>query len=95
MAGSFLLNAINSTYLSINCVQNLKEMHNIEKRAGVGLTTVGQLLMESKVENDTEYREARSKFYRFHGLSSLANLLSIAATVTQVYFLTHKQYSLV
>jgi len=95
LAGSFILNALNSTYFSVKTVKNMQKMHEIEKRAGVGLTTVGKIMLESKIGNDPEYRDTTSKFNKFHGISMVANILSVAATVSHIYFLSYKQYSIV
>lgn len=65
-------------------------MHQIEKSAGEGITTVGKLIQESKVEGDPEYVEAKRKFYKFHGLSSLFNFANLISTVGQLYFLSER-----
>lgn len=95
LAGSFLLNALNSMFLSPKTVTYLNEMHEIEKRAGVGLTTVGKLIMESKLENDAQYKEVTTKFHMYHGVSMLANFASFVATVGHVYLLTSGNYVMI
>ena len=90
MCTSFFLNIENFTCFGVNSVKYNTKMHEIEIAAGEGVTTVGKLIQENKVENNPEYKVASQKFYRFHGLSSVANLVSLVCTVGQFYLLAKK-----
>ena len=90
MCTSFVLNIVNFTCFGVNAIKYNQQMHNIEIEAGEGVTTVGKLIQENKVENNPEYKAATSKFYRFHGMSSAANLISLVCTVGQFCILAKK-----
>jgi hypothetical protein len=52
MATSFLLSSFNFTCFNVNSSKYNSKMHEIEKQAGEGITTIGKLMQESKVESD-------------------------------------------
>ena len=52
MATSFLLSAFNFTCFNVNSIKYNAKMHEIEKQAGEGITTIGKMMQESKVESD-------------------------------------------
>ena len=65
-------------------------MHEIEKNAGEGITTVGKLIQENKVKNDPNYQAATKQFWKFHGMASAANITSLLCTVGQFYLMAKK-----
>jgi hypothetical protein len=67
-----------------------EQMHEIEKNAGEGITTVGKLIQENKVKNDPNYQAVSKKFWKFHGLASASNLTSLLCTVGQLYLIAKK-----
>lgn len=52
LLGSFLLSVVNFTCFNIGSIKYNLKMHQIEKSAGEGITTVGKLMQESKVEQN-------------------------------------------
>jgi len=92
LLGSFLLSVVNFTCFNIGSIKYNLKMHQIEKSAGEGITTVGKLMQESKVEQNPEYQEAKSKFYRFHSYSLGSNLVTFASSVATVYLLSTKKF---
>lgn len=92
LATSFLLSALNFTCFSRNAIKYNLRMHQIEKNAGEGITTIGKLMQDSKVQNDPEYVQVKNKFYRFHGYSLSANFITVASAVAQIYLLSRKTF---
>lgn len=90
LASSFVLNVINYTCFNPNAIKYNRKMHEIEKNAGEGLTTVGKLQVDAQCENNPEYVQTKSKFNRFHGYSALAGFLSFGCTVAEFYFLSER-----
>ena len=52
LGGSFLLSACNLTLFGRMSIRYNMQMHQIEKNAGEGLTTIGKLIQRNKLEND-------------------------------------------
>jgi len=92
LSASFVLNIINLTCFNPNSIKYNQKMHEIEKASGEGLTTIGPLEKDNQCESNTEYVEARKKFYRHHGYSALSGLVSFGCTVAEFYFLSDKSF---
>lgn len=52
LGGSFALNIINLVWFNKKTIDYNLKMHQIEKNSGVGITIIGQLKQQSKVESD-------------------------------------------
>ncbi|RNA10896.1 transmembrane protein -like [Brachionus plicatilis] len=92
LGGSFALNLINLVWFNKKTIDYNLQMHQIEKNAGVGITIIGQLKQQSKVESDPEYQLAKKKFRIYHSFSLTANTLSFASTLAQFYLLANGNY---
>lgn len=92
LASSFFLNVVNFTCFNPCAIKYNLKMHQIERNAGEGLTTIGKLMQNTQCENDPEYLKSKKKFNRFHGFCSLGALLSFGATIGEYYLLSHKSF---
>ena len=52
LTSSFILNVVNFTCFNPNAIKYNLKMHEIEKNAGEGLTTVGKLQVDTQCENN-------------------------------------------
>lgn len=52
LGASFVLNVINLVWFNKKTIDYNLKMHQIEKNAGVGITIIGQLKQQSKIESD-------------------------------------------
>lgn len=91
LASSFVLNVLNYTCFNPNSIKYNQKMHEIERNAGEGSSTIGKLMKDNKCESDPEYIAAKKKFYRFHGYSALAGILSFGCTVAESYLVANIQ----
>lgn len=92
LATSFALNIINFTCFNPNAIKYNQKMHEIERNAGEGLTTVGKLMQDAQCESDPEYIQAKKKFYRFHGYSVVAGFASLGCTIAEFYLLSNQSF---
>jgi hypothetical protein len=88
LGGSLLFNIVNLTCFNVNTVKYVEKLHEIEKNADVGINTVGVLEKGTAVDKDPEYIQVKQKFLKFHAFSLGANVLSLAATIGQMYLLS-------
>ena len=84
IGGSFLLNLVNHAFLSIPTIKYNIEMHVIEKKNGLGEGVVGKLPSGTSLDNNPEYQRVKGNFYKYHGISALANFASFFATIAQI-----------
>ncbi|XP_030052818.1 transmembrane protein 205 [Microcaecilia unicolor] len=78
-----VLAAVNARWFSPTTTKAMLKMQEIEKEHGLGLEVGLQAQREAYQklrEQDPKYRGLRQKFFRYHGLSSLCNLVSVLAT---------------
>ncbi|CAF0711640.1 unnamed protein product [Brachionus calyciflorus] len=92
LVGSFVLSLANSVWLNIKTISFNQKMHQIEKNAGEGITIIGKLKHQNKVESDPEYQITKRKFGIYHSLSLTANALTVASTLAQFYLLGSKHF---
>ncbi|XP_029441003.1 transmembrane protein 205 [Rhinatrema bivittatum] len=78
-----VLAAVNARWFSPTTSRTMLRMQEIEKEHGLGMEVGLQARREEYQrlrEKDAKYRAVRQKFYRYHGLSSLCNLVCVLAT---------------
>lgn len=90
LVASFKLSTLNLTCFNRNTIMYNQQMHAIEQANDEGADTIGQLAKDTKSEADAEYQRVKSKFYKFHGMASVTNLLALGATVGSVYLLAKR-----
>lgn len=88
-----IMAGLNAQWFGPSATESLLVMQEIEKEHGLG----GQVGMSANKEGyaklreqDPKYKEHRSNFYRFHGLSNLCNLIGFfSTTVNLIYLALH------
>ncbi|ROL51108.1 Transmembrane protein 205 [Anabarilius grahami] len=88
-----IMAGLNAQWFGPSATESMLVMQEIEKEHGLG----GQVGMSSNKEGyaklreqDPKYKEHRSNFYRFHGLSNLCNLIGFfSTTVNLIYLALH------
>lgn len=88
-----IMAGLNAQWFGPSATESMLVMQEIEKEHGLG----GQVGMSSNKEGyaklreqDPKYKEHRSNFYRFHGLSNLCNLIGfLSTTVNLIYLALH------
>ncbi|KAA0706127.1 Transmembrane protein 205 [Triplophysa tibetana] len=72
---------------SLVVMRQIEQEHGLGAEVGMGSTREGYTKLHEK---DPKYKEHRTIFYRFHGLSNLCNLFGfISTTVNLVYLALH------
>lgn len=88
-----IMAGLNAQWFGPSVTENMLVMQEIEKEHGLG----NQVGMSSNKEGyaklreqDPKYKEHRTAFYRYHGLSSLCNLIGFfSTTVNLIYLALH------
>lgn len=88
-----IMAGLNAQWFGPSATESLLVMREIEKEHGLGAEVGMGSSREGYTklrERDPKYKEHRTIFYRFHGLSNLCNLFGfISTTVNLVYLALH------
>ncbi|CAH1153446.1 unnamed protein product [Phaedon cochleariae] len=88
MSLCFMVELIVRLYLSPPLLSLIGEKHLIEKEAGIGME-IGKINLGS-LKNCPFYMKIHKKFRKIHMTIAMLNLIAMACTVLQLYYLSHK-----
>ncbi|TRY97296.1 hypothetical protein DNTS_020588 [Danionella cerebrum] len=90
---SVIMAALNTQWFGPAATENMLVMQEIEKEHGLGSQVGMNANKEGYAklrEQDPKYKEHRSTFYSYHGLSNLCNLIGFfCTTVNLIYLALH------
>uniref|UniRef100_A0A0B8RWP1 Transmembrane protein 205 n=1 Tax=Philothamnus irregularis TaxID=1899461 RepID=A0A0B8RWP1_9SAUR len=92
-----ILIATNASWFSQVTTKTMLKMQEIEKEHGLGQEVGNSGQREAYQllkEKDSKYRHLRQKFFKFHGLSSLCNLVCVICTGVNLAFIALQLESL-
>lgn len=81
--------ALNAGWFGPAVTDNMLQMREVEKEHGLGdqIGMSSQRVAYAKLrEQDPKYRACRSRFSRYHGLSSLCNLAGVLCTTANLVY---------
>lgn len=86
---ALIMTALNSQWFGPAVTEVMLQMREVEKEHGLGdqIGIGSQKEVYAKLrEQDPKYRAYRSRFSRYHGLSSLCNLIGIICTTVNLVY---------
>uniref|UniRef100_A0A8C1FKI4 Transmembrane protein 205 n=1 Tax=Cyprinus carpio carpio TaxID=630221 RepID=A0A8C1FKI4_CYPCA len=88
-----IMAGLNVKWFGPSATESMLVMHEIEKEHGLG-NQVGMSYNKEEYaklrEQDPKYKEHRTTFYRYHGLSNLCNLIGFfSTTINLIYLALH------
>lgn len=88
-----IMAGLNAQWFGPSATESMLVMQEIEKEHGLGAQVGMSSNKEGYVklrEQDPKYKEHRSTFYHYHGLSNLCNLIGfVSTTINLIYLALH------